>query len=89
MKLFRELNDAGLTIIMVTHEPDVAAHARRTVVMRDGQIRSDERREPPASVAQPPVHPKGHSFFGFAVPRAEHSRRRPPAPCCATSCARF
>jgi macrolide transport system ATP-binding/permease protein len=65
MKLFRELNDAGLTIIMVTHEPDVAAHARRTVVMRDGLIRSDERREPPASVSQPPVHPQGHSLFGM------------------------
>jgi len=65
MRLFRELNDAGLTIIMVTHEADVAAHARRTVVMRDGQIRSDERREPPAVVTQPPVEPRGHSFFGF------------------------
>jgi len=65
MKLFRELNEAGLTIIMVTHEPDIAAHARRTVVMRDGQIRSDERREPPASDLQftPPFH--GHSLFGL------------------------
>ena len=65
MRLFRELNDAGLTIIMVTHEPDVAAHARRTVIMRDGQIRSDERREPPAVVTAPPAPPRGHSFFGF------------------------
>ena len=66
MKLFRELNDAGLTIIMVTHEPDVAAHARRTVVMRDGQIRSDDRREPPAAAPPPPPPPRGHSLFGFA-----------------------
>jgi macrolide transport system ATP-binding/permease protein len=48
MRLFRELNESGITIIMVTHESDIAAHARRTVVMRDGQIRSDERREPEA-----------------------------------------
>jgi macrolide transport system ATP-binding/permease protein len=65
MKLFRELNEAGLTIIMVTHEPDIAAHARRTVVMRDGQIRSDDRRAPPAAVA-PNGSPTGrHTLFGF------------------------
>ncbi len=52
MRLFRELNESGITIIMVTHESDIAAHARRTVVMRDGQIRSDDRREPEA--AAPP-----------------------------------
>jgi macrolide transport system ATP-binding/permease protein len=49
MRLFRELNESGITIIMVTHESDIAAHARRTVVMRDGQIRSDDRREPEAA----------------------------------------
>jgi macrolide transport system ATP-binding/permease protein len=56
MKLFKSLNEGGITIIMVTHEPDVAAHARRTVVMKDGLIRSDERRLPeavaPAVVAE-------------------------------------
>jgi macrolide transport system ATP-binding/permease protein len=53
MKLFKTLNEGGITIIMVTHEPDVAAHARRTVVMKDGQIRSDIRRLPEAAV--PPL----------------------------------
>ena len=33
----------GQTVIMVTHEPDIAAHARRIVVLRDGLIASDER----------------------------------------------
>ena len=45
MKVFETLATTGQTVIMVTHEPDIAAHARRVVVLRDGQIASDERRE--------------------------------------------
>jgi putative ABC transport system ATP-binding protein len=41
MDIFQNLNDKGITIIMVTHEADIAAYARRNVVMRDGQILSD------------------------------------------------
>jgi len=41
MEIFQELNDRGNTIIMVTHEADIAAYARRNVVMRDGLVRSD------------------------------------------------
>ncbi|HEY4117810.1 MAG TPA: ABC transporter ATP-binding protein [Byssovorax sp.] len=43
MALFQELWAAGLTIIFVTHEPDVARYASRVVVMRDGHIVSDDR----------------------------------------------
>lgn len=39
--LFNELHEQGHTILMVTHEPDVAAHAKRVVRMRDGQVDSD------------------------------------------------
>jgi putative ABC transport system ATP-binding protein len=42
MALLQRLNDAGKTIIMVTHETDIAAWARRAVRMRDGLIESDE-----------------------------------------------
>ena len=42
MALFRELNGAGITLIMVTHEPDIAAHCARTVTLRDGEIVADE-----------------------------------------------
>ena len=44
MRVFEGLADAGQTVIMVTHEPDIAAHARRVVVLRDGVIASDDRR---------------------------------------------
>lgn len=41
MALFRKLNEDGLTVIIVTHEPDVAAHARRLIRVRDGRIVED------------------------------------------------
>jgi putative ABC transport system ATP-binding protein len=40
--LFQGLNDAGRTILLITHEPDVAEHARRIVALRDGRILRDE-----------------------------------------------
>jgi putative ABC transport system ATP-binding protein len=42
MGVFQQLNERGITIVMVTHELDIAAYARRNVVMRDGQIISDK-----------------------------------------------
>jgi len=45
MQLFAKLNAEGRTIIMVTHEDDVAAHAKRVVRLRDGLVQSDDRRE--------------------------------------------
>ena len=42
MKLFQELNNKGKTIIMVTHEPELAEYTRRIVTLRDGQIVSDK-----------------------------------------------
>ena len=45
MRVFEELSRQGQTVVMVTHEPDIAAHARRVVVLRDGVVESDERRE--------------------------------------------
>lgn len=42
MDIFQRLNDDGLTIVLVTHEPDIAQFAKRIVVFRDGKIRKDE-----------------------------------------------
>jgi putative ABC transport system ATP-binding protein len=45
MKVFEDLANSGQTVVMVTHEPDIAAHARRVVVLRDGLISTDDTRE--------------------------------------------
>jgi putative ABC transport system ATP-binding protein len=45
MSIFCELNRQGRTVVLVTHEPDIAAYTRRTVMFRDGVIVKDERRE--------------------------------------------
>ena len=45
MGLFQELNESGITIVMVTHELDIAAYCKRMVVMRDGQVISDTANE--------------------------------------------
>jgi putative ABC transport system ATP-binding protein len=44
MRLFGKLHEAGHTIILVTHEHDIAEHAHRTIRLRDGHIESDERK---------------------------------------------
>ena len=43
MGVFQKLNDAGITIIMVTHELDIARYTKRTVILRDGKILTDEK----------------------------------------------
>jgi len=45
MGLFQELHDAGQTIVLVTHEHDIAAHARRQIHLLDGKVERDERTE--------------------------------------------
>jgi putative ABC transport system ATP-binding protein len=44
MNLFVELNEAGRTIVLITHEPEVAEFAKRVVTLRDGHVVGDERR---------------------------------------------
>ncbi|MBK5257344.1 MAG: ABC transporter ATP-binding protein [Vicinamibacteria bacterium] len=52
MRLFERLHQAGNTIILVTHERDIAEHAHRVITIRDGQIASDEIK--PSGAAAPP-----------------------------------
>ena len=42
MAIFQELNEQGKTVILVTHEEDIAAHSKRIIRFKDGQVRSDE-----------------------------------------------
>jgi putative ABC transport system ATP-binding protein len=51
MELLSRLNEGGKTIIMVTHENDIAEWAKRVIRMRDGHIESDQRNE--AIIAAP------------------------------------
>jgi putative ABC transport system ATP-binding protein len=41
LEIFQRLNDSGLTVVLVTHEPDIAQFAKRNIVFRDGQIQTD------------------------------------------------
>jgi putative ABC transport system ATP-binding protein len=72
MALFQELNEErGITVLFVTHEPDVAAFTQRTLHIRDGLIVSDERHEmvraEPSGIVRPDSRP---------VPRSWSPRRR-------------
>ena len=53
MALFQELGRSGMTIVLVTHETDIATYAARVVVLRDGKILSDQRQTPVPAVAPP------------------------------------
>ena len=46
MTLFQELGKTGMTVVLVTHEPDIAQYATRVLVVRDGKIQRDERQTP-------------------------------------------
>ena len=55
MNLFSELSREGITIVMVTHEDDIAAYARRHVVMRDGKVMRDDAADGGAKKSQDEV----------------------------------
>ena len=51
MALFQQLRDTGITVVLVTHEPDIAAYASRVLQMKDGLLVSDRRQERKLAVA--------------------------------------
>ncbi|HTJ75314.1 MAG TPA: ABC transporter ATP-binding protein [Acidimicrobiales bacterium] len=70
LALFGRLNTEGRTVVMITHEADVAAHAKRVIRLRDGQVIDDRRQ---AAVAGPP--PGYQGAVATAAPAALNGRR--------------
>ena len=71
LAVLRRLNEEGKTIVMVTHEDDVARHARRIIRLRDGVVQSDTRTTP----IEPPKVPAADS--PVAVAEAPQGKGRP------------
>jgi putative ABC transport system ATP-binding protein len=55
MSIFQQLRGAGITIVLVTHEPDISQYSSRVVVMKDGKLRSDRLQQPRTAVLLPEV----------------------------------
>jgi putative ABC transport system ATP-binding protein len=86
MALFEELNRQGITVVLVTHEPDVAAHAERVLTVRDGLLDGDTATQRSAPSGNPPsiwARPtNGHAAPANrqgARPRISIARRPPLA----------
>ena len=57
MQIFQELRERrGITIVLITHEPDIAAYGTRIIQVRDGHIVSDRANRPRVAVEATPVH---------------------------------
>jgi putative ABC transport system ATP-binding protein len=56
LKIFEELNAAGTTVVLVTHDPSVAQRAHRTIWLQDGVIFRDTANEQPSAAAMAPAH---------------------------------
>ena len=52
MEIFQKLNEQGITIILVTHEPDIASFAKRHIIFRDGKIKTDKINTDPKNASE-------------------------------------
>ncbi len=81
LALLQKLNrESGITIVLVTHEPDIAACASRVVLVRDGKIVSDTRNDPPLAaaveLAKLPPPDKGVGYEAEDLSEAEREKRK-------------
>ena len=77
MRLFRELNESGNAIILITHEEDIAAHARRIIRIRDGKISDDRPND--SSRAEAVARAKRQALEAPADPATPPDPSAPPA----------
>ena len=75
MALFEELNRQGITVVLVTHEPDIAAHAARVLTVRDGLLASDAAPHQNAPAALP-LRVRQHPRISIAQRPAQALSRR-------------
>jgi putative ABC transport system ATP-binding protein len=52
MDIFQKLNDKGITILLVTHEPDIAEFSRRQIIFKDGRVKTDKTNTTRKSAAE-------------------------------------
>lgn len=71
MSLLRELNDQGITVVLVTHEEEIGRQAKRLIRMRDGVIQSDERLAP-LKTYETPAMPREPAIKGSTMPLSSH-----------------
>jgi putative ABC transport system ATP-binding protein len=57
MALFQGLGESGITVVLVTHETDIAEYAKRVIVLKDGLVTDDRRQEPVRAVVEAPAAP--------------------------------
>ena len=74
LRIFARLNEEGRTVVLITHEPDVAAQAKRVIHLSDGEIVEDQRTRdvhdaPPAVAGQKSAHPPAGAGAGLAQAR--------------------
>jgi putative ABC transport system ATP-binding protein len=87
MAIFQELGQAGITVVLVTHEPDIAEYASRVIVVKDGLVQSDEHQSAkravsdrgllaPSSLRSSPFggSPGAHPATGGSAPPVPPSR---------------
>jgi putative ABC transport system ATP-binding protein len=93
LRIFSHLNEEGRTVVLITHEPDVAAQTKRVVRLSDGEIVEDERTlgvhdAPPVVHAQKSAHPLGgHGDSSLSANRPILGLNRLPAGLAKTECA--
>ncbi len=88
MGVFARLHETGNTIILVTHEADIAAYAHRVISIRDGQVEKDTRRAAEAVAGAALISLRGASPLGLPYTRSRAPLRR-RAPIAWLACAAF